>query len=105
MLLLCFLNTMIVSNTFYQHKEIYKYTKSTELERKINNRLPINRKPNRSYLLDCKVRGRSYIGNDHYLLTNKNQTRSGTIENKTKTNIMVIGEEEDINTSLKDAKF
>lgn len=55
----CTLHNIIVSNTFYKYKDIYKYIREVKTR---NERSIID------YILDTKVRRGYEIGSDHYLV-------------------------------------
>lgn len=65
----CILNDMIVANTFFQHKEIHKYTREVKSrgEKSIIDYVLINR-GNRKEVVDVRVRRGPEIYSDHYLL-------------------------------------
>lgn len=68
----CVENNLIVTNTFYKHKNIHKYTRevTSRKERSIIDFVLINRSC-RKEILDVKVRRGPEIYSDHYLVVAK----------------------------------
>lgn len=86
MLDFCILHNLLVTNTFYEHKDIHKYTRVVESrnEKSIIDYILIE-KNNRSAVMDTKVRRGPEIGSDHYLLITKIREKN---ENKENTNTL-----------------
>ena len=65
----CQLNNLIITNTFYSHKNIHKYTKEvpSRNEKSIIDYILVQR-DNRRAIKDVKVRRGAEIGSDRYLL-------------------------------------
>lgn len=65
----CQIHNLIIANTFYQHKNIHKYTREqpSRKEKSIIDYV-ITGKDNRKAVLDVKVRRRAEINSDHYLV-------------------------------------
>ena len=80
----CILNDLIVTNTFFQHREIHKYTREVKSrgEKSIIDYVLINRS-NRKEVIDVRVRRGAEIYSDHYLL--KAEIRMKVQEEKNKT--------------------
>lgn len=68
----CLLNNMVVTNTFFQHKEIHKYTREgkSKSERSVIDYI-LSERNNRRDVLDVRVRRGPEIYSDHYLLVAK----------------------------------
>lgn len=68
----CMMNNLIVTNTFYAHKDIHKYTREIESrrERSIIDYAIINRQF-RAEVKDTRVRRGPEIYSDHFLVTTK----------------------------------
>ena len=68
----CVLNNYIITNTFYQHKEIHKFTRVevSRNEKSIIDYILVERE-NRRNVIDVKVRRSAEINSDHYLLVAK----------------------------------
>lgn len=78
----CVENNLIVTNTFYPHKNIHKYTREVKSrnEKSIIDYILINR-PFRKGIVDVKVRRGSEIYSDHYLIVAKVRLRTQKKEN------------------------
>lgn len=83
----CILNNMIITNTFYQHKEKHKYTRvaPTRQEKSIIDYILVEKK-NRRDVRDVRVKRGLEINSDHYALVavmnrEKEQTRRDNITN------------------------
>jgi hypothetical protein len=65
----CTIHDLIVANTFYEHKEIHKYTREepSRGEKSIIDYIVVER-GNRNAIKDVKVKRGFEIGSDHYLL-------------------------------------
>jgi Reverse transcriptase (RNA-dependent DNA polymerase)/Endonuclease-reverse transcriptase len=68
----CILNQLIVTNTFYQHKDIHKYTREVKSrgERSIIDYVIVNRE-NRREVIDVRVYRGAEIYSDHFLVIAK----------------------------------
>lgn len=68
----CILNNMIVTNTFFEHRDIHRYTRQgkSEHERSIIDYILAD-KNNRRDILDVRVRRGPEIYSDHYMLVAK----------------------------------
>lgn len=68
----CQLNNLIITNTFYQHKDIHKYTRAepSRQEKSIIDYIVVQ-EGNKSSIIDVRVRRGPEIGSDHFLLVAK----------------------------------
>lgn len=68
----CIDNDLIITNTFYKHKDIHKYTREVKSrnEKSIIDYFLINR-TNRKEIMDVKVKRGPEIDSDHYLVVAK----------------------------------
>lgn len=68
----CLLNNLIITNTFYKHKDIHKYTREVKSrnEKSIIDYVIIN-KDRRKEVLDTRVKRGAEIYSDHYLVMSK----------------------------------
>lgn len=76
----CQLQNLIITNTFYQHKEIHKYTREQRSrgEKSIIDYI-IVQKEERKNILDVRVKRGAEIYSDHYLLIGKIKQRDKEI--------------------------
>lgn len=83
----CTLNNMIVTNTYYEHKDIHKYTRQGKgkNDRSIIDYI-LTERNNRKDVLDVRVRRGPEIYTDHYLLGAKIKKNTTTQENKRDSN-------------------
>lgn len=83
MLDFCIENNLLITNTFYRHKNIHKYTREvhSRRERSIIDYILINRQ-HRNELLDVRVYRGAEIYSDHYLLMGKMRINSTHREQK-----------------------
>lgn len=72
MLQYCTLNDLIISNTFYKHRDIHKYTRTSE-KRKENSIIDyiLVQSNNRRFITDVRVFRSAEIFSDHYLVIAK----------------------------------
>ncbi|KAI4470863.1 hypothetical protein MML48_1g12197 [Holotrichia oblita] len=79
----CQLNNLIITNSFYQHKNIHKYTRvqQSRNEKSIIDYILVQ-KERRQEVMDVKIRRGAEIYSDHYLLTAK--IKGNTIKRKRK---------------------
>lgn len=72
----CIMNNLIITNTFYEHKDIHKYTRVVESrrERSIIDYVLVNRKF-RNEVKDTRVRRGAEIYSDHFLVLAKIKIR------------------------------
>lgn len=77
----CVLNDMVVANTFFEHRDIHKYTRrgKNETEKSIIDYILTERR-NRRDVIDVRVRRGAEIFSDHYLLVAKIRKYSDTTE-------------------------
>ena len=71
----CIMNDLVITNTFYEHKEIHRYTREVRSrgERSIIDYIMINKKY-RKEVKDTRVRRGPEIYSDHYLVLTKIRT-------------------------------
>lgn len=83
MLDFCILHNLIVSNTFFEHKNIHKYTREVKSrnEKSIIDYILVEKEFGRN-VIDTKVRRGPEIGSDHYLLVSI--IKEKTIKSKSK---------------------
>lgn len=90
----CQLQNLIITNTFYQHKEIHKYTREQQNrgEKSIIDYI-IVQKEERKNILDVRVKRGAEIYSDHYLVIGKIKQRdkeigkNGTIKKESQRTI------------------
>lgn len=72
MLDFCIINRLIITNTFFEHKDIHKYTREIKSrnEKSIIDYILVE-EDNRQIVLDTKVRRGPEIDSDHYLVITK----------------------------------
>lgn len=68
----CLVNNLIITNTFFQHKDIHKYTREmlSRNERSIIDYIVIERQY-RKTLIDTRVKRGPEIGSDHFVVVSK----------------------------------
>lgn len=78
------MNNLIITNTFYKHKDIHKFTRevASRNERSIIDYILVE-KNNRKCVKDIRVRREAEIYSDHYLLVGKIKIRNKTQEIQT----------------------
>lgn len=90
MLQYCTLNNLIITNTFYQHRDIHKYTREIKQrnEKSIIDYILVQRN-NRRSARDVRVYRSNEINSDHYLLIAKikGKTRNRRQEQQERTNL------------------
>lgn len=87
----CIMNNLIVTNSFYEHRDIHKYTREMRSRNEISviDYILIDR-THRHEVQDTRVRRGPEIYSDHFLLLSKLKIRggdSGCKSNRRKTNI------------------
>ncbi|XP_031335863.1 craniofacial development protein 2-like [Photinus pyralis] len=91
MLDFCLTNNLIITNSFYEHKDIHKYTREqhSRQEKSIIDYV-LTETTNRKNIKDVKVSRKAEIGSDHYLLiaTIKNENISARHSKQQKTETM-----------------
>lgn len=87
----CIQNNMLVMNTFFQHKDVHKYTREVKSrgERSIIDYIIVSREL-RQKIDDVKVRRGPEINSDHYLVIAKTKIgmerkKAGTLRNRSTT--------------------
>ncbi|CAH0558552.1 unnamed protein product [Brassicogethes aeneus] len=81
MLDFCIFHNLIITNTFFERKNIHKYTREVKSrdEKSIIDFILIER-ANRKMVLDTRVRRGPEIGSDHFLVVSKNIQKSKKIK-------------------------
>lgn len=84
MLDFCLLHDLVITNSFFQHKNIHKFTREVKSreEKSIIDYILVN-KNNRKIVIDTKVRRGPEIGSDHYVVISTIQEKD---QNKVQQN-------------------